>query len=48
MHDIDSDWPVGVTWLVTNFGGGAGGGAPRGGGPRGMRGGGGAAPGARA
>ncbi len=34
VHDIDSDWPVGVTWLVTDFGGGVRGRSPRGGDPR--------------
>ncbi len=48
VHDIDSGWPVGVTWLVTYFGGGTGGRSPpRGGGPARMRGGG-AEPPARA
>ena len=25
VHDVDCGWPAGVTWLVTIFGGGAGG-----------------------
>ena len=29
VHDVDVGWPVGVTWLVTIFGGGAGGAEPQ-------------------
>ncbi len=50
MDDIHSHWPVGVTWLVTYFGGGDRGAEPpgRGGGPRAHARGGGQSPPARA
>lgn len=49
VHDVDSGWPAGVTWLVTIFGGGAGGRSPpRGGDPRACAGGGGSPRRARA
>ena len=47
MHDVDCGWPVGITWLVTDFGGGGRGEPPAGGDRRGdARGG--RSPGARA
>ena len=49
VHDVAFGWPAGVTWLVTDFGGGAGGRSPpRGGDPRACAGGGGSPRRARA
>ena len=48
VDDIHSDLPVGITWSVTYFGGGAGGRSPPRGGPRAHAQGGGRSPPARA